>query len=115
MEVVSVDNAEHYIWGDKCEGWHLVKTVSLSVIQEVVPSGCCEVKHLHEKAEQFFYVLSGVAMLEVNEKTYRLNPNQGLHVPAGVPHQLRNESNSDLVFIVTSTPPSHGDRVEQEA
>ena len=113
MKIVSVDNAEHYVWGDKCESWHLVKTASLSVIQEVVPGGCSEVKHLHEKAEQFFYVLSGVATLQVNEKIFQLKPNQGLHVPSGVSHQLRNESKSDLVFIVTSTPPGHGDRIEQ--
>ena len=114
MEVVSVDNSEHYTWGGKCDGWHLVKTASLSVIQEVVPSGCSEVKHLHEKAEQYFYILSGVATLEVHEETYRLKPNQGLHIPAGVLHQLRNDSNKDLVFIVTSTPPSHGDKVEKK-
>ena len=114
MEVVSVNNAEHYSWGEKCDGWHLVKSASLSVIQEVVPAGCRETKHLHERAEQFFYILSGEATLQVNDKTYQLKPSQGLHIPAGVPHQLRNESNSDVVFIVTSTPPSHRDRVEQQ-
>ena len=82
MEVVSVDNTEHYSWGEKCDGWHLVKSAVLSVIQEVVPGGYQEVKHLHEKAEQFFYVLSGVAILQVNEKIYQLKPNQGLHIPA---------------------------------
>lgn len=112
MEKVSVENAEHYVWGDQCDGWHLVKSANLSVIQERVPSGCSEVRHRHEKSEQFFYVLSGVATLEVLGVSHTLMPNQGLHVPAGVPHQLRNESSEDLIFIVTSTPPSHGDRIE---
>ena len=113
MKVVSAENSEHYSWGTQCDGWHLAKTASLSVIQELVPSGCLEVRHLHKKAEQFFYVLSGTATLEADEKIYTLKSNQGLHIPAGVVHQLRNESNSDLVFIVISTPPSHGDRLEQ--
>ncbi|AZZ90251.1 cupin domain-containing protein [Hahella sp. KA22] len=111
MSVVSKDNAEHYIWGERCDGWHLVKSPTLSVIQERVPSGCAEVRHLHQKAEQFFFVLSGVATLEVGGETYTLHPHQGKHVPAGVPHQLRNESPEDIIFTVTSTPPSHGDRV----
>jgi len=112
MEVISIKNSEHYIWGNKCDGWHLVQTDALSVIQERMPSNCHEVKHLHKKAEQFFYVLSGMATLEVDNKVYTLEEGQGLHVPAGIPHQLRNESDSDLRFLVTSTPPSHGDRFE---
>ena len=81
--VVSIDNAEHYIWGERCDGYHLVKTAALSVIQERVPAGCREVRHLHRHAEQFFHVLSGVATLEVDGARYRLSPGQGVHVAAG--------------------------------
>ncbi|MCB2184583.1 MAG: cupin domain-containing protein [Desulfobulbaceae bacterium] len=114
MEIVSVENAEHYVWGEKCDGWHLANSPVLSVIQERVPSGGREVRHLHRKSEQFFFVISGLATLEVEGRIYELSPNQGLHVPAGTAHQLQNDAHEDLVFIVTSTPPSHGDRVEQK-
>ena len=109
--MISKENAEHYLWGNNCDGWHLVKSPTLSVIQECVPPGCSEVLHYHERAEQFFFVLSGTASLEVDGVTNRLEPQQGLHVPAGTPHQLKNEHTENLVFLVTSTPPSHGDRV----
>lgn len=112
MKIVSIENAEHYNWGENCDGWHLSKSDTLSVIQESVPSGSFEIKHYHEKAEQFFYVLSGIATLEVNNEKYILKPNQGLRIPAKTVHQLKNESNTDLLFLVISTPPSHGDRVE---
>ena len=26
MSTVSIDNAEHYIWGDQCDGWHLARS-----------------------------------------------------------------------------------------
>jgi mannose-6-phosphate isomerase-like protein (cupin superfamily) len=110
--VISKENSEHYSWGDNCDGWHLVKSQELSVIQENVPSGCHEKRHVHEHSEQFFFVLTGVASLEVNGIVNKLEPQQGFHVPAGVPHQLMNEHTENLVFIVTSTPPSHGDRVD---
>jgi len=113
MKPVSIDNTEHFVWGEKCDGWHLVKSPALSVIQERVPCSCYEVRHLHQKSEQFFYVLSGIATIEVDGVVYMLTDGQGLHVPANVPHQLKNDGHEDLVFIVTSTPPSHGDRVEQ--
>lgn len=112
MKISSFENAEHYVWGNGCDGWHLVKTESLSVIQERVPSGCEEIRHLHQFAEQFFYVISGVATIEANKEIFHLEKNQGLHIPANTPHKLQNEQECDLIFVVTSTPPSHGDRVE---
>jgi len=112
MAVVSTANVEHYAWGEGCDGWHLVKSANLSVIQECVPSGCAEVRHFHAKAEQFFFVLSGIATLEVAGEIHNIKPHQGIHIPAGVSHQLSNQQIEDLIFIVTSTPPSHGDRVE---
>ena len=36
MEPVSCKNAEHYLWGDVCHGWHLLKSSGMSVIQEMV-------------------------------------------------------------------------------
>ncbi len=111
MTVISKQNAEHYHWGEDCDGWHLVKSNTLSVIQERVPPSGSEIRHLHQHAEQFFYVLSGTATLEVDGETHQLKAHQGLHVPSNTPHQLSNLGQDDLHFIVTSTPPSHGDRV----
>lgn len=110
--MISKENAEHYSWGDGCDGWHLVKSSGLSVIQECVPPGGSEVRHFHKASEQFFFVLSGIATLELDGVVHRLESQQGLHVPAGSPHQLKNEQSSNLSLVVTSTPPSHGDRVE---
>lgn len=109
---ISEENSEHFVWGGDSDGWHLVKSDALSVIKERVPPGRFEVRHLHKKAEQFFYILQGTATLEIDGVENRVNAGEGLHVPAGVAHQLKNETPDDLVFIVTSTPPSHGDRVE---
>ena len=111
MTVISKQSAPHYQWGDQCDGWHLVKTPTLSVIQERVPPGGKEVRHLHHHAEQFFFVLSGTATLEVDGTVYQLGENQGYHIGAGVPHQISNDTAEHIEFIVTSMPHSHGDRV----
>ena len=37
--VKSIKNAEHYQWGNACDGWHLLKSETLSVIQEKMPAG----------------------------------------------------------------------------
>lgn len=88
-----------------------MKTPGLSVIQEKVPYGSSEVRHYHERSDQFFYVLSGVAAIEAAGEIYHLSMGNGIHVAAGMPHKLGNEQEQDLVFLVVSTPPSHGDRV----
>jgi mannose-6-phosphate isomerase-like protein (cupin superfamily) len=108
---VSPATAEHYHWGQGCDGWYLVRTPALSVIQERMPPGTAEEYHYHERAQQFFFVLSGTATFEVAGEYLRLEAGQGLHLPAGTPHRILNQTAADLHFTVTSQPMAHGDRV----
>jgi len=107
---VSTDNAAHYRWGGVCDGWHLLAGDDLSVIEERMPPGAVEVRHRHARARQFFYVLEGVATLEADGVTQVLKAGEGLHIPPGTAHQMRNEGAVDLRFLVISAPKSHGDR-----
>lgn len=111
-KVVSKNNGEHYKWGANCDGWHLLKSEDLSIIQEVVPPGQFEVKHYHQKAKQFFFVLSGTATIELNDSQKEIKTHEGIFIEAGVPHQLFNNGSEKLEFLVISSPKSHGDRVE---
>lgn len=111
MNTINTDTAEHYTWGNNSDGWHLLKSDSLSVIQERVSPGENEQRHYHNNAQQFFYILSGVAHIEISGEVYEVSRGSGLHVPAGAPHQLMNKGNIDLIFLVVSEPMSHSDRV----
>ena len=114
MLAVDRQRAEHYTWGAECDGWHLVRTARLSLIEERIPPGRGEVAHHHRHAQQFFYVLSGEAAFHLDGHTVRVGARQGVHVPAGVPHRVVSESSGDLWMVVVSEPPSHGDRVIAE-
>jgi mannose-6-phosphate isomerase-like protein (cupin superfamily) len=107
---VSRENAEHYRWGNDCDGWHLVKDGSLSVIEEFIPSGGCEVRHYHNKAQQFFYILSGEAMMEVEGRSTLLRAGSGIRILPGARHQISNPSSGAVRLLVISQPPSRGDR-----
>jgi quercetin dioxygenase-like cupin family protein len=111
MAAISTANAQHYQWGQACDGWHLLATDELSVIEERMPPGSFEQRHQHVRARQFFYVLEGEATLEMDGTAYCLRAGQGLHVPPGMAHQMRNDSHGEVRFVVVSTPKSHGDRV----
>ncbi|WP_318508793.1 cupin domain-containing protein [Bacillus sp. T3] len=111
---ISKHNAEHYVWGNICDGWHLVKSDGLSVIHEQMPGNTSEVRHFHKQARQFFFVLSGTATLEVNGEYIILNTHEGVEIPPLTPHQMINDSNNDVEFLVISQPASKGDRVLAE-
>ncbi|MGD0507233.1 MAG: cupin domain-containing protein [Terriglobales bacterium] len=102
--------AEHYVWGKGCDGWHLVRNSQLSVIQERMPAGAAEVRHFHHHAQQFFYILAGEAVMEVDGRAMVLTAGEGIWIPAGTSHQMRNDSGDEVHFLVVSRPPSHGDR-----
>lgn len=111
---VSVQNAEHYAWGEAtnpCDGWHLVRTPELSVISERMPPGTSEIRHYHERARQFFFVLEGELTIERGGAQFLLRVGDGLEVAPGTPHQVFNCGAAFARFLVISQPPSHGDRV----
>ena len=110
MNPISIKNAEHYLWGDACDGWHLVRCEGVSVIQERVPPGHAEVKHFHSQARQFFFILEGRAAIEIGDAVVVLNRHEGVEIDPRVPHRFRNDSDAEVSFLVVSVPPSHGDR-----
>ena len=109
--VVSIENAEHYIWGEVCDGWHLLKRDDMSVIQERVPVGGTEVMHFHAVARQFFYILEGEGTMDFGDHQVVLRAGEGIEIPPQVKHQFKNRSEREVHFLVISVPPTRGDRV----
>ena len=111
QDISDISTAEHYTWGGVCDGWHLLKDPALSVIQERVPPSAGEAPHFHARARQFFYVLSGTATMEFENKKVTFGPNQGLHVPPNTLHRFSTCPDTDVVFLVISSPTTAGDRI----
>ncbi len=112
--IFNKENARHYNWGDNCDGWYLVKNDSLNIIHEKMPPTTKEKKHYHIKSRQFFFILSGKAEIEINGKIFKLNKQDGIEVEPNLQHQIMNNSNEDLEFLVISNPPSQTDRIDLE-
>jgi len=110
---VNRGNAEHYRWGDDCDAWYLMKDAELTVIEELMPAGAAEIRHHHKKAQQFFFVLAGEVLMEIEGKSTLVPAGSGIHVPAGMRHQIRNPSSGPARFLVISHPPSRGDRFNE--
>lgn len=108
--MISKDNAEHYVWGDNCDGWYLVNRQDMLVIHEKMPPGTFEKRHFHSVARQFFFVLQGVLSIELEGETHNIRTQQGLEIPPGSKHQARNDTDSPVEFMVISHPTTRGDR-----
>lgn len=111
MQIISTQTAEHYTWGECCDGWHLLRSDECSVIQERMPPKTSEMAHFHNRSRQFFYVLSGTLSILAEGKLHTLQTEQGIEIAPKVIHRVFNDTQSDVRFIVISSPPSHGDRV----
>jgi uncharacterized cupin superfamily protein len=111
---VSRSSAPHYTWASICDGWRLVDTQGLSVVEERVPPGAEEVRYCHNQARQFFYVLSGTAVLEKEGSEHRISTGSGIEVAPGVQHKFMNRSELDVIFLVISAPSTKTDRIDVE-
>ena len=113
-EVVSINNASHFKWGQDCDGWWLKNNGQFSVIYETMPAGSCEIKHYHQETEQFFYCLQGQLVIEFEDYEQVLHEQEGINIKARVAHQVKNCSGNLVSFLVISSPNLSGDRVNLE-
>ena len=66
------------------------------------PGAWSSQRHWHDGEDEFLVMISGEAVLVEDEGRTRLRPGDCAAFPAGVTngHHLRNESNSDCMFVV---------------
>lgn len=109
--IVNKENSEHYYWGDKCSGWHLVKSKNLSIIEELMPPNTSEQKHYHNFSEQYFQILSGTATFKIDKNTFVVEKGEGIHILPKIKHKIVNSTSENLIFIVISQPTTCNDRI----
>ncbi|MDF2960204.1 MAG: cupin protein [Paenibacillus sp.] len=109
--MISKFNAEHYTWGEQCDGWRLVNKNESSIIHERMPPGTKEVRHYHNNANQFFFVLSGVMTIEIDGAEHIIQQHEGIEVLPLTAHQVFNRTETAIEFLVISQPNAREDRV----
>ena len=114
MTVVSRATAEHYIWGNGCDGWVLLPREDLLVIQERMPPDASEVRHFHSRARQFFYVLSGELTMELEGRWHVVPASNGIEIPPLARHRAMNAGEQEVNFVVISSPTTRDDRINDD-
>ena len=58
--------------------------------------------HKHDKDDEFFFVLSGQLLVDLEDRTIVLDPNQGVTIPHGVVHRTRAPQKTVILMVETS-------------
>ena len=78
-----------------------LERVGLNLIR-IPPGKEANIYHTHGVEEEFFYILSGRGVAEIDDKQHEVGPGDFMGFPApSVGHALKNpSSNEDLVYLV---------------
>ncbi len=55
--------------------------------------------HKHDNEDEFFYVVSGKLFVDIEGRSFELNPNQGVTIPKGVLHNTRAPEKTVMLMI----------------
>jgi len=58
--------------------------------------------HKHDHDDEFFFVLEGQLLIDLQGKTIELNPNQGITISKGIMHRTRALHKTVMLMVETS-------------
>jgi mannose-6-phosphate isomerase-like protein (cupin superfamily) len=86
---------------------------SLTVVNDsVVRLGIVEGEyhwHKHENDDEFFFVLEGQLLIDLEDRTIELNPNQGTTITKGIMHRPRAPKKTVMLMVETAQITPTGD------
>jgi mannose-6-phosphate isomerase-like protein (cupin superfamily) len=65
--------------------------------------------HKHEKDDEFFYVVEGQLLIDMEDRTIELNPGQGVTITKGLMHRPRAPKKTVMLMVETSEIQPTGD------
>jgi mannose-6-phosphate isomerase-like protein (cupin superfamily) len=117
MEIVNRDRSAPFITKDGSQIRSILDRTNSTARQQslaeaTLPPGGCTERHRHRATEELYYVLRGRGVMTVGTETRAVGRGDGILIPPGAPHTIRNTGRAPLVFLCCCAPPySHGDTV----
>ncbi len=65
--------------------------------------------HKHDNDDEFFFVLEGQLLIDLEDRTIELNPNQGTTITKGVMHRPRAPKRTVMLMVETNNIVPTGD------
>ncbi|MCE3228692.1 MAG: Cupin 2 conserved barrel domain protein [Bacteroidetes bacterium] len=59
--------------------------------------------HKHENEDEFFYIVEGQLLIDLEDRTIELNPGQGVTITKGLMHRPRAPKKTVMLMVETDT------------
>ncbi len=74
-----------------------------SLAEATVPAGTQTERHYHKLSEEFYYIMEGRALMEIEGQEQEVGPGDAVLIPAGQWHQIRGLD--EVRFLCCCAPP----------
>jgi mannose-6-phosphate isomerase-like protein (cupin superfamily) len=78
-----------------------------SLAEASVPAGAATQRHYHKKSEEFYFILEGEGIMEVDAERRTVSRGDAILIPAGAWHQIT--ASQSLRFLCCCAPPYSND------
>ena len=79
-----------------------------SLAEATLPAGAQTDRHYHKLSEEFYYLIAGTGVMEIDGESRNVRPGDAILIPPGAWHQIT--ATSPLRFLCCCAPPySHED------
>jgi len=115
VEVVNRDRSAPFLTKDRSEIRSILDrtnstATNQSLAEATLPPGAETEEHLHPRTEEIYYVLRGRGLMSLEGERREVGPGDGILIPTGTRHKIRNIGQEPLVFLCCCAPPySHED------
>ncbi|MEM6279223.1 MAG: cupin domain-containing protein [Verrucomicrobiota bacterium] len=81
-----------------------------SLAEASLPAGGATERHYHQVSEEFYYILQGSGLMEIDGESQEVGPGDAILIPKGKWHQITASQESELRLLCCCAPPySHED------
>jgi quercetin dioxygenase-like cupin family protein len=77
---------------------------SLSIFELVALPHSGSVRHVHQREDEWYYVLAGSFIFEAADKKYNMQQGESIWLPRAIPHLWANSGDSDGKLILACQP-----------
>jgi mannose-6-phosphate isomerase-like protein (cupin superfamily) len=110
VEIVNRNASEPFITKDGSEIRSILdrtnsSAVNQSLAEATLPPGAATEAHRHPRTEEIYYILRGAGRMTVGAKEREVGPGDGILIPPGTRHTIRNIGAEPLVFLCCCAPP----------
>ncbi len=110
MEIVNRNASKPFITKDGSEIRSILdrtnsSAANQSLAEATLSPGAATEPHRHPRSEEIYYILRGAGRMTLGTEERTVAPGDGILIPPGARHTIRNVGREPLVFLCCCAPP----------